>query len=58
MYALNLQQKSGQKIKPTGWFFGFKLHLGINHQGEIISFCLTRGNTVDQKPVELLSQKL
>jgi hypothetical protein len=42
----------------TGWFFGFKLHLIINHQGEIISFCLTPGNTDDRKPVELLTKKL
>jgi hypothetical protein len=42
----------------TGWFFGFKLHLVINHQGEIISFCLTTGNTDDRKPVELLTKKL
>jgi hypothetical protein len=42
----------------TGWFFGFKLHLVINHQGEIISFCLTPGNTDDRKPVELLTRNL
>jgi hypothetical protein len=42
----------------TGWFFGFKLHLVINHQGEIISFCLTTGNTDDRKPVELLTKNL
>jgi hypothetical protein len=42
----------------TGWFFGFKLHLVINHQGEIISFCLTTGNTDDRKPVEVLTKKL
>jgi transposase len=42
----------------TGWFFGFKLHLVINHQGEIISFCLTPGNTDDRKPVEQLTKNL
>lgn len=40
----------------TGWFFGFKLHLIINHQGEIISFCLTPANTDDRKPVEQLTK--
>jgi hypothetical protein len=30
----------------------------INHRGEIISFCLTTGNTDDRKPVELLTKKL
>lgn len=31
----------------TGWFFGFKLHLIINHLGEIIHFQLSPGNTAD-----------
>ena len=30
-----------------GWFYGFKLHLIINHQGEIIAFCITPGNVAD-----------
>src|SRR3990167_2483943 len=30
-----------------GWFYGFKLHLVINHHGEIMSFCLTKGNVGD-----------
>jgi hypothetical protein len=34
----------------TGWFYGFKLHLVINHLGEILSFCLTTGNTDDRNP--------
>ena len=42
----------------TGWFFGFKLHLVVNHQGEILSFCLTPGSTDDRKPVEQLTQNL
>ncbi len=32
----------------TGWFYGFKLHLLINDMGEIVSFCLTAGNTDDR----------
>ena len=35
----------------TGWFFGFKLHLVINHLSEIVAFRLTSGNTDDRKPV-------
>lgn len=31
----------------TGWFFGFKLHLIINHLGEIIAFFITPGNVSD-----------
>lgn len=50
---------SAQRGKTsTGWFFGFKLHLIVNHQGDIISFCLTPGNTDDRKPVEQLAHGL
>ena len=41
-----------------GWFFGFKLHLAINHQGEIMSFCVTKGNVDDRKVVEKLVKNL
>ena len=41
-----------------GWFFGFKLHLVINHKGEIMSFCLTPGNIDDRKPMESLLNNL
>lgn len=41
-----------------GWFFGFKLHLVINHKGEIMSFCLTPGNVDDRKPMENLFKNL
>ena len=37
-----------------GWFFGFKLHLVINHKGELISFCLTKGNIDDRKVLDKL----
>ncbi|EQA61964.1 transposase, IS4-like family protein [Leptospira alexanderi serovar Manhao 3 str. L 60] len=32
----------------TGWFYGFKLHLIINDQGEILSFMITPGNVDDR----------
>ena len=38
----------------TGWFFGFKPHIVINHQGEIISFAPTSGNTSDVSMVKAL----
>ena len=41
-----------------GWFFGFKLHIVINHIGEIMAFCLTPGNTDDRKPVPGLFKNL
>lgn len=31
----------------TGWFYGMKLHMIINGNGEILSFCVTSGNTSD-----------
>jgi transposase len=39
------------------WFFGFKLHLVINEQGELLNAIVTPGNTDDRKPVpDLLRQ--
>ena len=41
-----------QRGKSTmGWFYGFKLHLIINHKGEILATKLTAGNVDDRKPV-------
>lgn len=40
----------------TGWFYGFKLHLIVSEQGEIIDFSLTPGNVDDRNPE--LMQKL
>jgi hypothetical protein len=34
-----------------GWFYGFKLHLVVNDRGELLSFCLTRGNVDDRQPL-------
>lgn len=42
----------------VGYFYGFKLHLAINHQGELISFCLTRGNVNDLSVVSKLTKNL
>lgn len=41
-----------------GWFFGFKLHLVINDQGEIIAFDLTPGNVDDRKPLDGFANSL
>jgi Transposase DDE domain len=41
-----------------GWFFGFKLHLVINDQGEIIAFTITTANTDDRKPLPTLTKNL
>lgn len=44
----------------TGWFYGFKLHLVVNDQGDILSFYLTPGNVDDRNPevIEHLTKDL
>ena len=37
------------------WFYGFKLHLIVNDQGELLAFHLTPGNVDDRKPVAKLA---
>ena len=41
-----------------GYFFGFKLHLLVNDQGELLAFMLTPGNVDDRKPVPTLVKRL
>lgn len=41
-----------------GWFFGFKLHLAINHKGELLDLRLSAGNTDDRKGLEKLARSL
>ena len=41
-----------------GWFYGFKLHLVINEQGELLAVQLTPGNVDDRKPVPELAKRL
>ena len=41
-----------------GWFYGFKLHLVINDQGEVLGLTLTPGNTDDRRPVRKLVRQL
>jgi transposase len=40
------------------WFYGFKLHLVINDQGELLACCLTPGNVDDRRPVKKLVRRL
>jgi len=40
------------------WFYGFKLHLIVNDQGELLAFQLTAGNVDDRKPVAKLAKGL
>ena len=41
-----------------GWFYGFKLHLIVNDQGELLAVQLTPGNTDDRKPVPQMTSDL
>lgn len=41
-----------------GWFYGFKLHLVVNDQGQLVAYCLTPGNVDDRKPVPQLAASL
>jgi len=41
-----------------GWFYGFKLHLIINHKGDILEAKLTPANTDDRKPVPEMAENL
>lgn len=42
-----LKEVSKRGKTSTGWFYGMKLHLVINQDGELISFCFTSGNVSD-----------
>ncbi len=41
-----------------GWFYGFKLHLICNAQGELCDCCITPGNVDDRQPVEKISKNV
>ncbi len=40
------------------WFFGFKLHLVFNDQGELLTLLLTPGNVDDRAPVPAFAKQL
>ena len=41
-----------------GWFYGFKLHLVINHTGTLLDVALTPGNIDDRKPLRKFTERL
>jgi hypothetical protein len=41
-----------------GWFFGLKLHLVINHKGQVMALRITPGNTADSTVLDTISQNL
>ena len=62
----NRRIKSHKVFKDIGrrgktsvdWFFGFKLHLVCNDQGELLNIAVTAGNIDDRKPVLTLLKGL
>jgi len=42
----------------TGWFYGFELHVVVNHRGELVSIKVTSGNVEDRKPLAFLCRGL
>ena len=38
-----------------GWFYGFKLHLICNDNGEILNFMITPGDVDDREPLKMKS---
>jgi len=51
----NLAQRGKTSL---GWFYGFKLHLVIHDEGELLACQVTSGNVDDRAPVCLLSRGL
>jgi len=45
-------------MSSYGWFMGFKLHLIINHKGEIMAVKITKANRSDLLSLESLAQGL
>ncbi len=35
-----------------GWFYGFKLHIVVNHKGELLDFIITQANVDDRTPIK------
>jgi len=40
------------------WFYGFKLHLVVNHKGEIMTVHITPGNCDDRAAVQSMVKEL
>jgi hypothetical protein len=51
----NLAQRGKSSM---GWFFGFKLHIVVNHKSEIVAVKITAGNVDDRSVVSELTQNL
>lgn len=59
IYRHKVFEGMAQRGKSSmGWFYGFKLHAAINHQGELLAIKFTPGNVDDRKPLPDLCKSL
>jgi transposase len=49
---------AGRGKDSVDWFYGFKLHLVVTDQGDLLACHLTPGNVDDRRPVPTLAQRL
>ena len=49
---------AGRGKSSMGWFYGFKLHLVVNDQGQLLGCQITAGNVDDRKPVPARAKHL
>ena len=52
------KQSAERGKSSTGWFYGFKLHLIINHKGEMLAAKLTAGNVDDRKALYSMKKEI
>ena len=62
MNAIGISNRGGhlhERAKCSmGWYFGFKLHLMVNDQGELLGFRVTTAQVDDREPVGRMAQGL
>lgn len=55
----NVFENLAKRGKSTmGWFFGFKLHLVVNHKGQLMAVKITPGNTDDRAALMAMTKEL
>ena len=59
IYSHKVFKDSAQRGQTSvGWFYGFKVHMIVNHLGEIIEFAITPGNVADNRTYAYCPNKL
>lgn len=52
------EKQAARGKTSMGWFYGFKVHLITNDQGELLSVQITPGNVDDRKPIPQMAKDL